>query len=317
MTTFNHETVLLHETVDGLALKSDGVYVDCTLGGAGHSEYLLSQLSEEGHLYAFDQDERALENAKIRLAPFVEKGMVTFIKSNFRFIKEELNQIGIFEVDGILYDLGVSSPQLDEAERGFSYHQDAPLDMRMDTQAPLTAKEIVNTWSYHELIRIFYRYGEEKFSKQIARKIEAAREVAPIETTGELVELIKEGIPAPARRKGGHPAKRVFQAIRIAVNDELSAVEDSLEAAISLIKVGGRVSVITFHSLEDRIVKSIFKEHSALPELPPGLPVMPTEFQPELKLVNRKPIIPTEEELEQNNRARSAKLRIAEKQKEK
>ena len=317
MTTFNHETVLLHETVDGLALKPDGVYVDCTLGGAGHSEYLLSQLSEEGHLYAFDQDERALENAKIRLAPFVEKGMVTFIKSNFRFIKEELNQIGIFEVDGILYDLGVSSPQLDEAERGFSYHQDAPLDMRMDTQAPLTAKEIVNTWSYHELIRIFYRYGEEKFSKQIARKIEAAREVAPIETTGELVELIKEGIPAPARRKGGHPAKRVFQAIRIAVNDELSAVEDSLEAAISLIKIGGRVSVITFHSLEDRIVKSIFKEHSALPELPPGLPVMPTEFQPELKLVNRKPIIPTEEELEQNNRARSAKLRIAEKQKEK
>ncbi|WP_421000528.1 16S rRNA (cytosine(1402)-N(4))-methyltransferase RsmH [Carnobacterium maltaromaticum] len=317
MTTFNHETVLLHETVDGLALKPDGVYVDCTLGGAGHSEYLLSQLSEEGHLYAFDQDERALENAKIRLAPFVEKGMVTFIKSNFRFIKEELNQIGIFEVDGILYDLGVSSPQIDEAERGFSYHQDAPLDMRMDTQAPLTAKEIVNTWSYHELIRIFYRYGEEKFSKQIARKIEAAREVAPIETTGELVELIKEGIPAPARRKGGHPAKRVFQAIRIAVNDELSAVEDSLEAAISLIKVGGRVSVITFHSLEDRIVKSIFKEHSALPELPPGLPVMPTEFQPELKLVNRKPIIPTEEELEQNNRARSAKLRIAEKQKEK
>lgn len=317
MTTFNHETVLLHETVDGLALKPGGVYVDCTLGGAGHSEYLLSQLSEEGHLYAFDQDERALENAKIRLAPFVEKGMVTFIKSNFRFIKEELNKIGIFEVEGILYDLGVSSPQLDEAERGFSYHQDAPLDMRMDTQAPLTAKEIVNTWSYHELIRIFYRYGEEKFSKQIARKIEAAREVAPIETTGELVELIKEGIPAPARRKGGHPAKRVFQAIRIAVNDELSAVEDSLEAAISLIKVGGRVSVITFHSLEDRIVKSIFKEHSALPELPPGLPVMPTEFQPELKLVNRKPIIPTEEELEQNNRARSAKLRIAEKQKEK
>ncbi|PLS33807.1 16S rRNA (cytosine(1402)-N(4))-methyltransferase [Carnobacterium maltaromaticum] len=317
MTTFNHETVLLHETVDGLALKPDGVYVDCTLGGAGHSEYVLSQLGEEGHLYAFDQDERALENAKIRLASFVEKGMVTFIKSNFRFIKEELNQIGIFEVDCILYDLGVSSPQLDEAERGFSYHQDAPLDMRMDTQAPLTAKEIVNTWSYHELIRIFYRYGEEKFSKQIARKIEAAREVAPIETTGELVELIKEGIPAPARRKGGHPAKRVFQAIRIAVNDELSAVEDSLEAAISLIKVGGRVSVITFHSLEDRIVKSIFKEHSALPELPPGLPVMPTEFQPELKLVNRKPIIPTEEELEQNNRARSAKLRIAEKQKEK
>lgn len=314
MTTFNHETVLLHETVDGLALKKEGIYVDCTLGGAGHSEYLLSQLGENGHLYAFDQDERALENAKKRLAPFIEKGMVTFIKSNFRYIKEELNQLGIFEVDGILYDLGVSSPQLDEAERGFSYHQDAPLDMRMDTDAPLTAKEIVNTWSYHELVRIFYRYGEEKFSKQIARKIEAARELAPIETTGELVELIKEGIPAPARRKGGHPAKRVFQAIRIAVNDELSAVEDSLEEAIELIKVGGRVSVITFHSLEDRIVKSIFKEHSAMPELPPGLPVMPDEFQPELKLINRKPILPTTEELEENNRARSAKLRVAEKQ---
>ncbi|MGX7419486.1 16S rRNA (cytosine(1402)-N(4))-methyltransferase RsmH [Carnobacterium gallinarum] len=314
MTTFNHETVLLHETVDSLALKKDGIYVDCTLGGAGHSEYLLSQLSEAGHLYAFDQDERAIENAKQRLAPFVEKGMVTFVKSNFRYIKEALNELDVFEVDGILYDLGVSSPQLDEAERGFSYHQDAPLDMRMDTDAPLTAKEVVNTWSYHELIRIFYRYGEEKFSKQIARKIEAAREIAPIETTGELVELIKEGIPAPARRKGGHPAKRVFQAIRIAVNDELSAVEDSLESAISLIKVGGRVSVITFHSLEDRIVKSIFKEHSAMPELPPGLPVMPDEFQPELKLINRKPILPSMEELDQNNRARSAKLRVAEKQ---
>lgn len=314
LTTFNHETVLLHETVDSLALKKDGIYVDCTLGGAGHSEYLLSQLSEAGHLYAFDQDERAIENAKQRLAPFVEKGMVTFVKSNFRYIKEALNELDVFEVDGILYDLGVSSPQLDEAERGFSYHQDAPLDMRMDTDAPLTAKEVVNTWSYHELIRIFYRYGEEKFSKQIARKIEAAREIAPIETTGELVELIKEGIPAPARRKGGHPAKRVFQAIRIAVNDELSAVEDSLESAISLIKVGGRVSVITFHSLEDRIVKSIFKEHSAMPELPPGLPVMPDEFQPELKLINRKPILPSMEELDQNNRARSAKLRVAEKQ---
>lgn len=238
MTTFNHETVLLHETVDGLNLKPNGIYVDCTLGGAGHSEYLLSQLGKEGHLYAFDQDERAIENAKIRLATFVEKGMVTFVKSNFREIKEALNNLGVFEIDGVLYDLGVSSPQLDEAERGFSYHQDAPLDMRMDTDALLTAKEVVNTWSYHELVRIFYRYGEEKFSKQIARKIEAVREEKPIETTGELVEIIKEVIPAPARRKGGHPAKRVFQAIRIAVNDELSAVEDSLESAIELLKVG-------------------------------------------------------------------------------
>lgn len=314
MAEFNHKTVLLHETVDNLSILPDGIYVDCTLGGAGHSEYLLSQLNEKGHLYAFDQDERAIENAKVRLAAYVEKGMVTFIKSNFRFIKEELNEQGIFEVDGILYDLGVSSPQLDEAERGFSYHQDAPLDMRMDTDAPLTAKEVINSWSYQDLVRIFYRYGEEKFSKSIARKIEAARELKIIETTNELVDIIKEGIPAPARRKGGHPAKRVFQAVRIAVNDELSAVEDSLEAAISLLKVGGRISAITFHSLEDRIVKSIFREHAQGPELPPGLPVIPDDYLPELKLITRKPILPNEEELDINNRARSAKLRVAEKQ---
>ncbi|MEG0288425.1 MAG: 16S rRNA (cytosine(1402)-N(4))-methyltransferase RsmH [Carnobacterium sp.] len=314
MAEFNHETVLLHETVDSLSLIPDGVYVDCTLGGAGHSEYLLSQLNENGHLYAFDQDERAIENAKVRLATYVEKGMVTFIKANFRFIKEELNERGVFEVDGVLYDLGVSSPQLDEAERGFSYHQDAPLDMRMDTEAPLTAKEVINTWSYQDLVRIFYRYGEEKFSKSIARKIEAAREQKPIETTTELVDIIKEGIPAPARRKGGHPAKRVFQAVRIAVNDELSAVEDSLEEAIGLLNVGGRISAITFHSLEDRIVKSIYKDHAKGPDIPPGLPIIPEEFLPELKLVTRKPIVPSETELEMNNRARSAKLRVAERQ---
>ncbi|WP_035053635.1 16S rRNA (cytosine(1402)-N(4))-methyltransferase RsmH [Carnobacterium pleistocenium] len=314
MTAFNHETVLLRETVDGLSLSPEGIYVDCTLGGAGHSEYLLSQLNENGHLYAFDQDERAIENAKVRLAEYVEKGMITFVKANFRFIKEELNNLGVNEVDGILYDLGVSSPQLDEAERGFSYHQDAPLDMRMDTDAPLTAKEVINEWSYHDLIRIFYRYGEEKFSKQIARKIEAAREIKSIETTSELVELIKAGIPAPARRKGGHPAKRVFQAVRIAVNDELSSVEDSLEQAIDLLAIGGRISVISFHSLEDRIVKSIFKDHSKGPDLPRGLPVVPDGFLPELKLITRKPILPSEQELEVNNRSRSAKLRIAEKQ---
>ena len=219
------------------------------------------------------------------------------------------------EVDGILYDLGVSSPQLDEAERGFSYHQDAPLDMRMDQDAPLSAYQVVNEYSYHELVKIFFRYGEEKFSKQIARLIERRREVKPIETTGELVDLIKEAIPAPARRKGGHPAKRVFQAIRIAVNDELGAIESSLEQAIDMLAIGGRVSVITFHSLEDRIVKTIFKEFSAPKDMPPGLPMVPEDFQPILKLVNRKPIIPSEEELQDNNRARSAKLRIAEKMK--
>lgn len=315
MTDFQHTTVLLHETVDGLAIKPDGVYVDCTLGGAGHSEYLLGQLNNDGHLYAFDQDQKAIENAKIRLAEYVAKKRVTFVKANFRELTAELQRFGVTEVDGILYDLGVSSPQLDEAERGFSYHQDAPLDMRMDQDASLSAYQVVNEYSYHELVKIFFRYGEEKFSKQIARLIERRREVKPIETTGELVDLIKEAIPAPARRKGGHPAKRVFQAIRIAVNDELGAIESSLEQAIDMLAIGGRVSVITFHSLEDRIVKTIFKEFSAPKDMPPGLPMVPEDFQPILKLVNRKPIIPSEEELQDNNRARSAKLRIAEKMK--
>jgi len=313
MADFKHYTVMLQETVDGLNIRPDGIYVDCTLGGAGHSEYLLSQLSEKGHLYAFDQDQKALAHAKTRLQKYVDKGQVTFIKSNFRNIKEELAEHGVFHVDGILYDLGVSSPQLDEAERGFSYHQDAPLDMRMDQDAPLTAREVVNTYSYSELVKIFFRYGEEKFSKQIAREIERVREKQPIETTGELVEIIKTAIPAPARRKGGHPAKRIFQAIRIAVNDELGAVEESLEQAIDLLAKNGRISVITFHSLEDRIVKTMFKEYSTVQDLPPGIPVVPEEFQPELKVITRKPILPSDSELSENNRSRSAKLRIAEK----
>ncbi|CAM4141760.1 16S rRNA (cytosine(1402)-N(4))-methyltransferase RsmH [Listeria booriae] len=307
---FQHETVLLKETVDNLNIKPDGVYVDCTLGGAGHSAYLLSQLSESGHLFAFDQDSKALAHAKERLSEYA--GQVTFIKSNFRYIKEALLEVGVTEVDGILYDLGVSSPQLDERERGFSYHQDAPLDMRMDQDAPLTARDVVNDWPYEDLVRIFFRYGEEKFSKQVAREIERRREVAPIETTGELVDCIKAAIPAPARRKGGHPAKRVFQAIRIAVNDELGAVEDSLKDAMELLKPGGRISVITFHSLEDRITKQIFTEQAKGPELPPGLPIIPDEYKPKMKLVTRKPILPSEEELTENNRARSAKLRVVE-----
>lgn len=312
---FSHVTVLLNETVDELNIKPSGVYVDCTLGGAGHSEYLLSQLDETGHLYAFDQDQTAIDFAEKKLAPYVEKNMVTFIKSNFKNLKTELNQLGVTEVDGILYDLGVSSPQLDEAERGFSYHQDAPLDMRMDQEAELTAKELINTYDYHELVKIFYRYGEEKFSKQIAREIEKRRQEKEITTTGELVEIIKDVIPAPARRKGGHPAKRVFQAVRIAVNDELGVIEESLEQAIEMLSLHGRVSVITFHSLEDRIVKTMFKEYSQPKDTPPGLPVLPEEFEPLLKLVNRKPIVASEEELTENNRARSAKLRVAEKQK--
>lgn len=310
---FNHTTVLLKETVDNLKIDPQGVYVDCTLGGAGHSEYLLSQLDEKGHLYAFDQDQTAIDNAVIKLASYVEKGMVTFIKANFRNLESELVALGVSQVDGILYDLGVSSPQLDEAERGFSYHQDAPLDMRMDQEASFSARDLINNYEYHELVKVFFRYGEEKFSKQVAREIERVREIQPIETTGELVEIIKSAIPAPARRKGGHPAKRVFQAVRIAVNDELAVVEESLEQAIRMIKPGGRISVITFHSLEDRIVKTIFKEYSQPKDLPPGLPVVPEEFKPVLRLVNRKPILPSEDELDENNRARSSKLRVAEK----
>ncbi|MFL2117434.1 16S rRNA (cytosine(1402)-N(4))-methyltransferase RsmH [Marinilactibacillus psychrotolerans] len=311
---FNHETVLLREATEGLNIKPDGIYVDCTLGGAGHAALILEQLSDEGHLYAFDQDSTAIEHAKILLKDQVTKKKITFIQSNFRYLKESLNELSISKVDGILYDLGVSSPQLDNAERGFSYHQDAVLDMRMNRNQELSAHDVVNKWEYSDLVRIFFRYGEEKFSKQIARKIEAHREAQPINTTQELVNIIKESIPAPARRKGGHPAKRVFQAIRIAVNDELTSVEESLEQAVGLLTLEGRISVITFHSLEDRIVKQIFREYSKLPDVPRGLPVMPDFKKPALKLVNRKPILPSEEELEHNNRSRSAKLRIAEKQ---
>lgn len=315
MSEFHHVSVLLKETVDGLEIKPDGIYVDCTLGGGGHSEYLLSQLSDEGHLYCFDQDSRALSFAKERLQPYVDRGMVTFIKSNFRYLQEKLAEQGVSQVDGIMYDLGVSSPQLDEAERGFSYHQDAPLDMRMDQDADFSAYDVINGYSYQELVKIFYRYGEEKFSKQIARLIEKKRQQKPIETTGELVEIIKEAIPAAARRKGGHPAKRIFQAVRIAVNDELGVIEESLEQAIPLLKQGGRISVITFHSLEDRLVKNIFKEYSEVTaDLPPGLPVIPEEYQPVLKKITKKPIVADSDELEDNRRARSAKLRIVEHQ---
>lgn len=308
---FNHITVLLEEAVDGLNIKADGIYVDCTLGGAGHSLEIVKQLSDQGRLICFDQDELAIKVAQERLQEHLAK--VTFVHSNFRNLKKELHAIGIYAVDGILYDLGVSSPQLDTPERGFSYHHDAPLDMRMDTSAPLTAFEVINEWSFEDLSRIFFRYGEEKFSKRIARKIEEMRSTKPIETTAELAEIVKESIPAATRRTGGHPARRVFQAVRIAVNDELGAVEESLTDAISLVRKGGRISVITFHSLEDRICKTIFKEASSLPDMPRNLPIIPEGMQAELKLITRKPVIPSEEEIEHNKRARSAKLRVAEK----
>lgn len=313
MAEFKHITVLLNETVDGLNIKPDGTYVDCTLGGGGHSGLILSKLSENGKLYSFDQDITAINFNKDKFKEENELGKINFIKSNFRNISEELNKRNILGVDGILYDLGVSSPQFDNADRGFSYNYDAPLDMRMDQSQSLTARDVVNDWSYEQLVRIFFRYGEEKFAKSIARRIEKVRQQTPIETTGQLVDLIKEAIPAKARRKGGHPAKKTFQAIRIAVNDELGALEESLEQALDLLNPGGRISVITFQSLEDRLVKVMFKQKTSLPELPPGLPVIPDSQKVEYKLITRKPIVPSEDEITHNNRAHSAKLRIIEK----
>ena len=303
---------MLHETVDMLEVKPDGIYVDATLGGAGHSEYLLSKLTT-GHLYSFDQDDAAHENAKVRLKTALDENKVTLIKSNFRYLRSKLGEQGITKIDGILYDLGVSSPQFDDNQRGFSYKKEARLDMRMDQSQALSAYEVVNDYPYEDLVRIFYRYGEEKFSKQVARKIEQARKLRPIELTTELADIIKSALPQKELKKKGHPAKRIFQAIRIEVNDELGAAEESIEEAIDLLNVSGRISVITFHSLEDRLTKTIFKEYSTV-NVPKGLPLLPKDMEAKLKLVNRKPILASDEELKLNNRAHSAKLRVAEKQ---
>lgn len=312
--SFNHETVLLNETIDALNVKPDGIYVDCTLGGAGHAFYLLSQLNEKGHLYAFDQDLTAIEHAKKTLKPYIESGQVTFIHDNFRNIKQALQHYGVDQVDGIYYDLGVSSPQLDVASRGFSYRLEAPLDMRMDQTQSLTAKEIVNEWSYEQLVRILYRYADERFAKRIARAIEKQRQIQSIELTTELADIVKEAIPAATRRTGGHPAKRTFQAIRIAVNDELGAIETSIEDGLTLLNHQGRMSVISFHSLEDRIVKHLFKEVSSLPDIPANLPILPQDYKADYRMITRKPIMATQEELDENNRSRSAKLRVIERQ---
>lgn len=311
---FEHISVLKEQAVEGLNIQTNGVYIDCTLGGGGHSYEIAASLGSEGKLIAFDQDIDAMEAAKKNLADFADK--VIYINDNFRNLGSQLERLGISKVDGILFDLGVSSPQLDRNERGFSYQQDALLDMRMNQSQELTAYHVVNEWTYQDLVKIFFRYGEEKFSKQIARKIEAQREKKPIETTDELVELIKAGIPAAARRTGGHPAKRIFQAIRIAVNDELNAFEEALHQAAEKVAVGGRISVITFHSLEDRICKQAFKKWSSVPPLPRNIPVIPEEKRPPFKLITKKPILAEERELESNRRARSAKLRIIEKEKE-
>ena len=312
MAEFKHVTVLLNEAVENLKIKPDGVYVDCTLGGGGHTRKILSQLNENGRLFSFDQDQTAIEYNQKALDNQLQSGKLTLIKDNFRNIKKRLNELGVSKIDGAVYDLGVSSPQFDVAQRGFSYKLEAPLDMRMDQSQALTAKQIVNEWSFNDLVRIFSRYGEEKFAKSIARKIEKQRQLQPIQTTTELVEVIKAGIPARARRTGGHPAKRVFQALRIAVNDELGALETSLEQVLEMLNIDGRVSVITFQSLEDRLVKSMFKEKTSLPDLPQGLPVIPQGMEVDYRLVNRKPILPTKSEIETNHRAHSAKLRVIE-----
>lgn len=312
MTEFKHVTVLLNEAVAGLNIRPDGTYVDATLGGGGHSSAILNQLTT-GRLYSFDQDQTAIKYNQQHLKKFIEDGRSILIEDNFRNFGTALAKNGVKSVDGIVYDLGVSSPQFDDAQRGFSYKLDAPLDMRMNQQQALSAMNVVNEWPYEKLVKILYRYGEERSAKQIARKIERRRESKPIKTTFELVDVIKEAIPAAARRHGGHPAKKTFQAIRIAVNDELGALEDSLEQALELLNVGGRISVITFQSLEDRLVKTMFHEKVSLAdELPPGLPVIPPEMQPKFKLINKKPILPSQEELANNHRAHSAKLRIIE-----
>ena len=313
MATFKHVTVLLQEAVAGLNVQPAGTYVDGTLGGGGHTSAILGQLTT-GHLYSFDQDETAIDYNRDRLKDALAAGKLTLIEDNFRHLQKDLAAQGVHKVDGVLYDLGVSSPQFDDAQRGFSYQLDAPLDMRMNQGQSLSAMEVVNEWPYERLVRILYRYGEERFAKQIARKIEQRRQREPIRTTFELVDVIKEAIPAAARRHGGHPAKKSFQAIRIAVNDELGALEESLEQALAMLAVGGRISVITFQSLEDRLVKTMVKEKSSISDdLPQGLPVIPEGMSPDFKLINRKPILPGTQELAENHRAHSAKLRIIEK----
>lgn len=314
MTEFEHTSVLLHETIDNLDVKDGGTYVDCTFGGGGHAAYLLSKL-QNGTVIGFDQDSYAITAAQTKFEHELQEGAqphLKLVKANFSQLAKELAARGIENVDGIYYDLGVSSPQFDQPERGFSYRFDAKLDMRMNQEQQLSAYEVVNEWDYSDLVRILYRYGDEKFAKQIARQIEKSRAIAPIETTFQLSDLIKEAIPAFARRTGGHPAKKSFQAIRIAVNDELNVLSESLEEAIKLLAPGGRISVITFQSDEDRIVKQIFKKYSEV-DLPRGLPVIPDDLKPILKLINRKPILATEEELANNKRSHSAKLRVAEK----
>ncbi len=307
---FSHQSVLLTETVEALCVKPEGTYVDGTLGGGGHAEAVLRKLNDQGRLIGIDQDEAAIKAAGERLKAF--RG-VTLIRSNYCYIRDELEHLGITDVDGIVLDLGVSSYQLDTPERGFSYREDAPLDMRMDQRGTVTAKDIVNGYTKEELFRVIRDYGEEPFAQNIAKHIVQYREGKEIETTGELVEIIKGAIPMKIKKTGGHPAKQTFQAIRIECNRELDVLKDTLDEMIGLLKPGGRLCVITFHSLEDRIVKGIFKRNENPCTCPSDFPVCVCGKKPTGRMVTKKPILPSEEERDNNPRAKSAKLRVFEK----
>ncbi len=307
---FTHKPVLLDECIESLNIRPDGIYVDGTLGRAGHSREIASRLTT-GRLICIDRDMAAIDAARERLAPWMDR--VTLVHSNFSDLERVLKDAGVSGVDGMLFDLGVSSPQLDDASRGFSYMHDAPLDMRMDASAPLTARDVVNSWSYEELRRILFDYGEERYAPAIAKNIVRMRETAPIETTLELVDCIKGAMPPAALREKQHPAKRSFQAIRIAVNGELDALPPMLSAGVEALNHGGRLSVITFHSLEDRIVKRTMQDLAKGCICPPEFPVCVCGRKPKIKIITRKPIVSGEAELAENPRARSAKLRVAEK----
>ena len=307
---FKHKSVLLNETIDGLNIKPDGIYVDGTLGGGGHAYEVCRRLGEKGSIVGIDQDAAAIEAASARLKDFGEK--VTIVRSNYCDMKSKLHELGINKVDGIVLDLGVSSYQLDTAERGFSYREDAPLDMRMDTRQKMTARDIVNDYTEADLYRVIRDYGEDKFAKNIAKHIVQARAVKPVETTAELSEIIRASIPMKFQKKSGHPAKRTFQAIRIELNRELDVLRDSLDDMIDLLNPGGRLCIITFHSLEDRIVKSAFRKNENPCTCPPDFPVCVCGKKSKGSIITKKPILPSEEELEYNSRSKSAKLRIFE-----